>query len=445
MEITRKLAETCSNMQYSDLPHPVTHQVKRCIIDWLGVGLAAAGHETTEILRSHVLQMGGAPQATIVGSGDRVSVEQAALVNGTMSHVHDYDDTHLTTVIHPSSPIIGAATALAEWRSISGRQWILAIAVGMEAALRIGLSVYPSHYDRGWHITGTAGVLGAAVAGCKIEGLKDDRMATAMGIAATQSSGLREFFGTMTKPYLPGHAASNGVRAALLAGAGFSSSLRALEAPRGWASVLSPCHDLEVITRDWSPSYEILNVGIKPYPSGVVTHPGIDGALDLKKKFNPDPKRIESVELQVHPLVLELTGKTEPRTGLEGKFSIYHCVASALTYGKVGLDEFTDETVRDPQVVNLRKKIRAESSSELMPEEAQVTIHMSDGTDHCLHIAHARGSVQNPITDEDLEAKFRMLVAPVLGQERAESLLSQCWDLENSGAKQILTGSIIRN
>ncbi len=437
MGVTQKLAGNCADLTYNDLPDAVVHQTKRCIIDWLGVGLAASQQETTQILRDHILKMGGNPQAYILGSDQYVSAEQAALINGTMSHVHDFDDTHLDTVIHPSSPVIPAAAALSQWRGASGEQSILAVATGIEAALRIGMSVCPAHYDLGWHVTGTAGVFGAAVAGCKIEKHSPDKIAAAIGLAATQSSGLREFFGTMCKPYLPGHAASGGLRAALLAGMGFTSSDRALEAPRGWASVLSPESRMDVIAKDWGTTFELLRVAFKPYPSGVVTHPVIDAILQIEEDLGPDPEDVTSILLEVHPLVLELTGKKSPGTGLEGKFSIYHCVATGLIRGQVGVREFTDEAVGDPQVVRLREKVSAEISNALQPEEAIAHIHCSD-TSHTVHIRHARGSVNNPLSDSELEDKFLGLVAPELGKRRAGRLLELVWDLENHDFAELL-------
>lgn len=443
MQVTEKLASLCSDLDYRDLPPEVVHQVKRCLLDWLGVGLAGAQHETTAILRHHVRRMGGAPHAAVLGSKEKVSVEQAALINGTMSHVHDFDDTHIETVIHPSSPIIPAAVALAEWRGLSGRDCITAVAVGMEAALRLGMSVCPAHYDHGWHITGTAGVFGAAVAGCTIEGLSGEDTAAAVGIAATMSSGLREMFGTMSKPYLPGHAAGNGVRAAMLAGGGFTSSGTALEGRRGWANVLSPQRDLGIIFDEWGRVYEIMRVGFKPYPSGVVTHPAIDGALHLRETHGPDPDDIESVEMQVHPLVMELTGKEEPGTGLEGKFSVYHCVAAGMIRGRVGLDEFTDECVMDPEMIALRRRVTLEVCGALGRDEARVTVNLTDGTSHAVHIEHARGSIDRPLSDEDLEAKFLMLAAPLLSSERAAALADMCWDLENQDIGRVLSAAVI--
>ncbi len=443
MQVTEKLASLCSDLEYGDLPPEVVHQVKRCILDWLGVGLAAARHETTCILGDHVRRMGGAAQASILGSGEKVSVEQAALINGTMSHVHDFDDTHIETVIHPSSPIIPAACAMGEWRGLGGRECITAVAVGMEAALRIGVSVCPAHYDHGWHITGTAGVFGAAAAGCTVDGLDPADTAAALGIAATMSSGLREMFGTMSKPYLPGHAAANGVRAALLARGGFTSSKTALEGKRGWTSVFSVERDLTSICDGWGREFEVARVGFKPYPSGVVTHPPIDGILHLAEEHDLEPSDIESVQMQVHPLVDELTGKKEPATGLEGKFSVYHCVAAGLIRGQVGLAEFTDACVRDPEMVALRQRVSLEVCGDLRRDEARVTVNLTDGTSHAVHIEHARGSVERPLTDGDLQAKFLMLTAPLLGSERASIVSGMCWDLENQDLGCVLSTAVI--
>ena len=439
--ISEKLSQSCCDFSYANIPPSVLHQAKRCILDCLGVALAAVDHETTDILCRHIQTMGGDEQSQIIGSDQLVSVEQAALVNGTMAHVHDFDDTHLSTVIHPSCTIIPAALAVGQWKEAGGKDLLEAVVTGMEAALRIGLAVNPEHYDRGWHITGTVGVFGAAIAAGRLLGLDAERMTAAIGTAATQSSGLRELFGTMGKPYLAGHAAANGVRAALLAEGGFSSSRQPLEAPRGWAQVVSSSVNLDRVLRNWGQHFEMLDVGIKPYPSGVVTHPGIDAVYRCRREHAVKAEDVKSAKLTAHPLVLELTGKKEPQTGLEAKFSIYHCVAAAFFCEKLGVSEFTERMVADPRIAQLRDKVTVQTDGSFRPDQARLEVVTKNGENFITSVEHVTGSPENPMSDDQLEEKFTMLTESVLGTDQAQKLMQMCWEVEQTDLVTLLAAT----
>ena len=272
----------------------------------------------------------------MLGRGERIDILNAALLNGISSHVFDFDDTHLKTIIHPAGPVASAILALSEYRPVSGTDFLNAFILGVEVECRIGNAVYPAHYDVGWHITGTAGVFGAAAAAGNLLGLDEQKMIWALGIAGTQSSGFREMFGTMCKSFHPGRAAQNGLSAALLADRGFTSSDRVLEAPRGFAHVMSTKRDFDEITGGLGEGYEIALNTYKPFACGIVIHPSIDGCIQLRNEHRLKAHDVASIELDVHPLVLELTGKKTPRTGLEGKFSVYHSAAVAIIHGAAG-------------------------------------------------------------------------------------------------------------
>ncbi|HXF75980.1 MAG TPA: MmgE/PrpD family protein, partial [Methylomirabilota bacterium] len=239
----------------------------------------------------------------------------------------DFDDTHLKTIIHPAGPVASAILALAEYRPVAGRDFQHALILGTEVECRIGNAVYPEHYDAGWHITGTAGVFGAAAAAGRLLGLNEQQMVWALGLAATQPVGLKEMFGTMTKSFHPGRAAQNGLTAALLAARGFTSSNQAIEAKAGWANTLSARRDYREITDRLGESWEIALNTYKPFACGIVIHPAIDGCTRLCNQYGLTLGQVDRVELGVHPLVLELTGKKAPATGLEGKFSVYFAAA----------------------------------------------------------------------------------------------------------------------
>ena len=332
MEVTKKLAQFVVDSRYADIPAKIRHEATRSVLNWLGCAVGGSRHEAINITLAALAPFAGPARASVFGRTERLDIMHAALVNGISSHVFDFDDTHLKTVIHPSGPVASALLALAEHRPMSGADFLHAFILGVEVECRIGNAVYPSHYDVGWHITGTAGVFGAAAAAGRVLGLNVQQMTWALGIAATQSAGLREMFGSMCKPFHPGRAAQNGMTAAFLAAKNFTSSERGIEAPRGFAHVLATARNFDEITTGLGQSWEIALNTYKPFACGIVIHPTIDGCVQLRNEHNLTAGGIEAIELKVHPLVLELTGKKTPRSGLEGKFSVYHSAAVAIIH-----------------------------------------------------------------------------------------------------------------
>lgn len=436
MDITRTLARFVVESRYEDIPQPIRHEASRALLNWLGCAIGSSHHETIECMLAALAPFAGPPQATLVGRGERIDILNAAFVNGVSSHVLDFDDTH-AKAIHPSAPVLPALLAYSEFQRISGADLVHAFVLGVEAEERIGLSVFPEHYAVGWHITGTAGVFGAAAAIGKLLDLNEQQMCWALGIAATQSSGLREMFGSMCKSFHPGRAAQNGMTAALLASRGFTSSERAIEAPRGWANVLSTKFDPAVITEGLGKSYELSQNMYKPYACGLVVHAAIDGCIQLSTEHDLKGDEIERIDLTVNPIVLELTAKREPKDGLEGKFSVFHAAAAAIIKRLAGEPQFSDETVRSPDVVALRRRVEATADPALRKMEARVRIALRDGKVLERHVEHALGSVARPLSDADLEVKFRSLVEGILPKTQADRLIELCWkvgELDDAGA-----------
>jgi 2-methylcitrate dehydratase PrpD len=429
-EVTRRLARYVVSARPEDLPAPVRHEARRAILNWVGCAVGGSRHETIEVALAALAPFVGPPQASVLGRGERLDVLHAALVNGMSSHVHDFDDTHLETVIHPSAPVLPALFALAELRPVSGRELLHAFVLGVEVECRIGKAVFPAHYDRGWHITGTVGVFGAAAAVGRLLGLTEQQMVWALGLAATQPVGLREMFGTMTKSFHPGRAAENGLTAALLAARGFTSSEAPLEAKSGWAHVLSTEQKWDRITERLGERYELAVNSYKPFACGVVLHPVIDGCLQLRRAHGVTADGIERVELGVHPLVLELTGKRAPRTGLEGKFSVYFAAAVALVQGAAGVQQFTDAVVRDPVIAALGERVTAVVEPSVHEDQARVAIVLKDGRRLEVFVEHAVGSVARPMSDADLEAKVLGLCDGILPADRARRLVERCWRVD---------------
>ncbi len=430
-EVTRQLAEWVVGSKFDAIPASVRQSGVRSMLNWMGCAVGGSRHETVDRAIAALKPFSGPAQASLMGRGEKFDALNAALLNGMSSHVFDFDDTHLKTIIHPAGPVASAILAMAEHRPVTGAELLHAFIIGVEVECRIGNAVYPAHYDIGWHITGTAGVFGAAAAVGKMIGLDTQKMIWALGIAGTQSSGFREMFGTMCKSFHPGAAARNGMAAALLAEQGFTSSNRVLEAPRGFAHVMSVSRNFDEITRGLGEVWETALNSYKPFACGIVIHPSIDGCIQLRNEHGLKAEEIARVDLRVDPLVLELTGKKTPQTGLEGKFSVYHSCAAAIIHGAAGEREYGDDIVRDPRVIALRDKVDAVAQDDIAEDEAHIRVTLNDGRVFNKHVEHAIGSLERPMDDKALIAKFDGLARDVLPAARADALRELCWKLEN--------------
>jgi 2-methylcitrate dehydratase PrpD len=428
-DVTRTLARYVVAARPADLPPTVRKEAARTLLNWIGCAVGGSRHRTVDIAIEALSPFSGRAEATVLGRSNRLDIFHAALMNGISSHIFDFDDTHLRTIIHPAGPVASAILALAEHRPVSGEDFVNALVLGAEVECRIGNAVYPAHYDVGWHITGTVGPFGAAAAAGKLLNLSEQQMIWALGLAAAQPVGLREMFGTMTKSFHPGRAAQNGLTAAFLASKNFTSSNQGIEAPRGWANVLSTARRYSEITNDLGKTYEISFNTYKPFPCGIVIHPAIDGALQLRAERGLRAEQIDRVVLNVHPLVLELTGRKAPQSGLESKFSVYHAVAVALSRGTVGEREFADEAVKDPAVLALRERVSAEVDRSIAEDQVRIAITLKDGQRLDKHVVHAVGSMANPMSDAQLEAKFRTLAEGILPADRVRRLMDMAWNI----------------
>ena len=431
--VTRTLAEFVAAHPSGGWDAATENEAHRSVLNWLGCTIGAAHHETIAAALAAVCELAPASQASVLGRSERVDIASAALLNGISSHTFDFDDTHLRTIIHPAGPVASSALALAEHVGASGRQFVDAVVLGIDVECRVGNAIYPDHYDRGWHITGSTGMLGAAAACARVLSLDAQRTTMALGIAASQPIGVREQFGTMTKSFHIGGAARAGLMAALMAKHGYTASIRALEAPRGLMQTYSAKCDWREITDHLGKRFEIASNTYKPFACGIVIHPAIDGCVQLRNKHGLRAEAIERIDLRVHPLVLELTGKTAPRIGLEGKFSVYHACAAAIIFGRAGEHEFSDATVALPEVIALRDRIKAQADDAIGEDAADIRVTCQDGRSLHLIVEHAIGSMERPLNDADLHGKFHALVDPVLGAARAEQLIEQCSRLARLG------------
>jgi 2-methylcitrate dehydratase PrpD len=428
--VTQRLARHLVETGWDDIPAVVRHQAKRSLMNFFAVALAGCRSGPVEIALRSLAEFSGGKQATLVGRTERIDALSAAFLNAAGANVHDFCDTHLRTVIHPTAPVAPALLALAELRRVSGPDLLLAFILGNEIQARIGLAISPGHYSQGWHITSTCGVFGAAGGAGKLLGLDARQMVWALGTASTQSSGLCECLGTPAKSVSVGNAARNGLWSALLAEKGFDGPPEPLAGVHGFYNAMGETPDLSLVTDGLGESWEIMATSYKPYPCGFVIHPVLDCMLDWRRD-HPSAE-VTHVVVRGHPLLSDRTDRPDISTGRESQVSVQHAVAAALVTGKAGLDQFTDSCVRDPKVLALRSKVEVVRDPAFSTIAAAVEITTADGATHRLSQAAARGSDVNPMSDRDLEEKLRTAAAGWNSRHDVTPLIEAVWALDSS-------------
>src|SRR5688572_6606578 len=437
MSETRALASYLVKGRYEDIPEDVRHEAARSLVNFMAVALGGSVDQAVDIAIRALTPFSGKPTAAILGRVERLDPLHASLMNGISSHVDDFYDTTPQNYIHPTSPVASALFAYASANRVSGREFVNAFVLGFEAESRIGNAVYPAHYDVGWHITGTAGIFGAAAAIGRLRSLTEQQMVWALGLAGTQAAGLREMFGSMGKAFHPGRAAQNGYASAMLAESGFTAGERGLEGPRGFAAVQSATYDLSKITAHLGTDFNLRRNTYKPYPCGIVNHPTIEACIELHRRHGPKPTDIAAVRLRVAPLVLDLCNQPNDTKGLERKFSVYHGAAIGLVRGQAGLDEYTDAAVNDPAVKHVRERATATGDPSLTEDQARVEVELTDGRRLTWSIEQSLGNVHRPLSDDQLSDKFRRCATRALPTDAAGIVLDRCWriaELDDVGA-----------
>lgn len=439
MEATEEVASYVHNARYRDIPSEVVRTAQGFVLDGLGVILAgSAAEEGPKIVQAHIRQLGGKGEATVLGTGFMTSAPKAALANGVAGHAMDYDDTQLSTskegvyglLTHPTVPVLSAVLAMGEKLKISGEDMLLAYIIGVEVECRIADAINPRHYQAGFHSTATMGGLGAAMAVGKLMKLKEEVLQRALGIGASMASGLRENFGTMTKPLHAGRAAENGVTAAQLAAMGFTAAHNILEAKRGFFNATAGGFDESKISGRLGRPYFILEPGIsiKPYPSGSLSHPAQDLILDLVKGNDLHAEDIEAIDVGTNSNVPNALIYPMPKTALEGKFSIPFCMAMGVLERKAGIAQFKDRKVREPKVVEFMKRVTLYVDDELEAlgydqVRSRIRIKLKDGRTIEGRADVARGHPLKPMSWEGIGEKFRDCAALVLSKKNAEEAI----------------------
>jgi 2-methylcitrate dehydratase PrpD len=443
--VSRLLAETMAGTSYADLPGQVIEETKRAVLDWLGSALAGALEPPARMAQQVVAGFGVADEATMFGAG-RASAAGAALANGVASHILELDDVHKGSTLHPAAPVIPAALAVAERSHATGEAFLLAVALGYEAALRVGEAVNPTHY-RFWHPTGTAATFGAAAAAGSLLGLKPGQMLDALGSAGTQAAGLWEFNadGAMSKHLHPGKAAFNGLLAADLARLGFTGASRILEGERGFFRATSERFEAGRISEGLGQQWKISENCYKLYACCGHTHSAIDMALEFRREQGWQGADalacLAGVQIETYGPGYEIVKEMNPRTPYQAKFSLAYCVAAGLLEGWVGLAQFSPDRfeaggVREEKLAALLKCLHVTVAPDITakyPAEwgTRLTFSLSDGRRQTLSASFPRGNPENPVSTAALENKFRDLVGPRYSLPLAERAIVTVRELES--------------
>ena len=425
---TAALAHFIVDSQWIDLAEPVQHAAKRALLNFIGAAIGGSRDLAIDYAVATLDRFNAPAQASVIGRRERLDLLNTAFLNAASGNVLDFDDTHHPTVVHPTSPVAPVLLALAEHQRMSGARLLHALALGIETACRLGKVVTLAHYLRGWHITSTCGVVGAAAAAAKGLELDHERTIAALGLAANQACGLVESLGSMAKSISVGNAARNGLLSAFLAQEGCTAASETLEGPRGFAHVMADDPRISALTDALGENWEILNNALKPYPSGIVLHPVIDACLEIHARHRPSPDRIDRVVVRGNPLLRQRTDRPAPQSGRTASVSAQHSVAVCFIFGDAEVQRYADACVLDPRVQALGARVAMHDDPALAIEAADVSVHMHDGATYAAHIAHALGSLARPMTDAQIEAKVRTL-SSARGLE-VDRLIEWVWTLD---------------
>ena len=441
---TRKIAAWIAKIRLRDIPGPVLRCAKEHLLDGFATMVAGSDEEASRQIDRHLRNLGGKPEATVVGTQIKAPAQHAALANGIRGHVLDYDDTQLATLrtrpfgqlTHPTTPVLAAAAALAEKIRASGAELLSAYIVGIEIACRLADAVEPRHYLHGFHPTGTLGTFGAAAACAHLLKLDPHRITATLGIAGSLAAGVRAQRGTMAKALNAGRAAENGVMAATLAQNGFTATADIFDDSMGYFS--AACYgevNRKLIELGRPFFFSDPGVGIKFYPCAVVMHPALDGLIELVRRHDLQPSQVKSVRVRLGcdaalPLVYD-----RPRTGLEGKFSLPFSAALALMQRKAALHDYTDEQVQNPKIIKIMKRVESVRARELksignLGAPAKIEVITKEGRRYLQHATLAKGHPQKPLSRAELDDKFFQCARGRLSRMRAEKLISVLYQIE---------------
>jgi len=435
MTISEELGFFIEDLKFNDLSLKTIEKAKMCFLDTIGTCVYGRKFEATNIFLNTIQDLGKG-DSSILGTDVKTSLLLAAFCNGIMSHVADYDDCSSAAGIHPSSVLVSTIISLGEYKKATGKQCLLSYIAGYEVSSRIWARMGWEHYAKGWHSTGTIGCIAASAAASKLLNLNTRQSAAAIGIAASNSSGLQQNFGTMTKSWHVGHAAMTGILSALTAERGYTSSSQIFEGENGFIKVFGGHgKDKKLIEKD----YMLERIAFKLYPSCAGTHAGIEAILKIKHKYNLSLNDIKEVECNIRPTMVSVLAYPQPSNELEAKFSMQYCMATAFKDDNLSLKHFTYEAIKNEETRKLMSKIKvvgdkaidelAEEYNQISP--AMVKVILNDGRELVETVIEPKGGKENPVSWEELSQKFIECSSSVIPITQVEKLLDSIKDMEN--------------
>jgi 2-methylcitrate dehydratase PrpD len=427
--IAQTIAEYVSSARLADLPDVVRHEGERAFLNWLGCVLGGCQHPIVDLVDGALGASSGPKDATVIGRGHQYDVFLASYLNCISSSVHTFDDTHAEAMVHPTGPVASALFSIGELKGTLGSEILLALCLGVEMECRLSkaVSVAPARSNLAWSQTGITGGFGVAVAVGKLLGLSVKQLTWALGIAVSEAAGFRAMHGTMNLHLMHGRTSPSGIRAAMLAQKGLTSSEDSIESKFGFAALFSEVSNLDALTRGLGRHFELSANTYKPYPCGIVIHPIIDACMSIHEEFVAHSRnKISSVVVRAYPEAIALTSRKHPKDELDAQVSLYHWAATALMRGVAGIEETKAEVLHDPSICDLQDRIKVISDAAFKIDQAEVIVTLENGSTLTQRVDHCIGSAEFPMTDDQLEQKFRNQ-ANMLVSSEVDKLLDRCW------------------
>ncbi len=430
--LSTQLSQHVCQFNFESLSPATVTAVKRLLLDYVGVAIAGSQTESGRIAREFAASMGGHEQATVLGGSARVPAMQAAFANAISSHSVELDDIDVLALFHFSPPVYSAAIATAQQQGASGKALVTALAAGCETMERVSKASNNSLRNRGYHTTPTTGVFGAAVAAGLLYGLSTEQMVCALGLAGASASGLMEMYGpSMQKRYNPGPTARNGITAAAMAKLGFTGTDTIFEGERGFLAAFTDANQPEELIKGLDTPYQ-LDIEFKPFSCARPIHNAIGCALEIRQNHKPDLSKVAAIRMQRHPDWAHYHGNKAPRTYHEAQMSLPYSVAVALVDGQALFPQYNNARLKEADIVRLTQMVDIEPDASLpRGVSCKMTMTMQDGSTYISQVDYPKGSIQNPMSDDELRAKFDLLAQPIIGKNKADQLAEGLTQIEN--------------
>jgi 2-methylcitrate dehydratase PrpD len=441
----QKLSAHFTSLRFSDIPPAHILGVKRLIRDYLGVALGGSRTDSAQIAARFAVEIGGKAEAAILGSGSRVPAVHAAFANAIASHSIELDDVDVLALFHFSPPVVSAALATAEREGASGEEFLVAVVAGCEMMARASNATNYSLRDRGFHTTPACGVFGAAITAARLMKLDESQTTSALGLAGAQAGGLMEMYGpSMQKRFNPGPAARDGVTAALMARLGYTGTASIFDGERGFCRTFSDSHDVAELWKELGENIPIA-FEFKPYSCARPIHNAIDCALEIRRKLSEPLAGVGSITVRRHPRWANYHGNAKPRTYHEAQVSLPYSVAVALAEGAALPAQYRDEKLSDPELLRLASLVEV-VPDETLPRGVSCAMTVGSHSGLVLHaqVDHPRGSVDNPMSEDEMRHKVHMLADPVLGVDNVERMIEAIEALETASSLEKLMASVAR-